>query len=267
MAIAGGGPPVSRCAAVNASDLENSTTSPTSRPPRASGGSFARAIAGRPSFRGSPRSTTTKRPSGVRTFAERLIASPRIVTGRRSSRASAGIGVPRRRTGGPPIRSASARGESEAKSLRQRRRGMSAAGNPRSVTERRSSDGASLWSRTTGIPPKRRAYTGPTGSAAVRDPRIRLHGEVERNLERCPVRVAPDQRGAVRAGEDREPDAHADEDDRDGRRSRSAREREERELERRETGGPPPARRREGAGAGSGRSRPRRRARSVRAAA
>ena len=46
---------------------------------------------GRPSFRGSPRSSTTKRPAGVRTLAERLIASPRIVTGRRSSRASLGI--------------------------------------------------------------------------------------------------------------------------------------------------------------------------------
>ena len=76
------------CAAVNASDRENSTRSPTRRPPRASGGSFALASEGRPSFRGSPRSTTTKRPSGVRTLAERLIASPRIVTGRRSSRAS-----------------------------------------------------------------------------------------------------------------------------------------------------------------------------------
>ena len=56
--------PVSRCAAVNASARENSTRSPTSRPPRPAGGIGARATTGLPVLFGSPRSRTMNRPFG-----------------------------------------------------------------------------------------------------------------------------------------------------------------------------------------------------------
>ena len=67
------------------------------------------------------------------------------------------------------------------------------------------------------------------------DPRVLLDRVVERNLERGAIRVAPDQRRAVRGGEDCEPDADADEDDRNSGRPRCPCQQEQRELERERT--------------------------------